>query len=131
MGEGISRRFVLIKASPDAIPPFARSGHGRADQVDPPAEQADQLADRLADAWVAEAELPMLGFHYVDKALRQRNRQRIAVLAQLLEADNRKRRNRREHRKAPVERVRNAALDIPMRLARLRSHRIEQRRAAR
>ena len=72
----------------------------------------------------------MLAFHHVDESLGEGDRGVIARFAIAFEAQQCQSGHRREDRKAPVERVRHSAVDIPVPPSRLSGNGIEQRRTA-
>ena len=110
---------------------FGPSVPGIAPYAGPPREHSDELANRLAERWIAEPEFAMLALHDVDEAFGQRHRRGIAGLSLPLKANDHQGNNCRQHRKPPVDRVRHSTLAVPRRPPGFGADRIEQRLPAR
>ncbi len=86
----------------------------------PAAKRADHLANLLADDEIAKADLADLAIHIADEQLGELGR--LGIRVQLLQPDQHQRQDRRDHIEPAIQRIGDAALQIPMRRARGLDH---------
>ena len=131
MLESLIADVVFVQAFASRVRPLRPARRRPAPKLRPSRQHSDEFAHGLAEGRIAEPKLAMLAFHHFDESLRQRDRNAIALVAVPLKANQSQGHEGRKDRKAAVERVRNLALDIPVRLPRLRRQCSEQGRGAR
>src|SRR4051812_42808108 len=107
------------------LAPATLAADRRPPQFGSPSERADQLPNRPPQCRVAQAEFAMLAFHHFDEPLGQRDRRAIGTASKLLDSNERERCEGRKHREPAVDRVANAAFDIPVAFARFGGERSE------